>query len=187
MALVWHSIVAALQFAASKHRNQRRKDAALTPYINHPISLLHLLHNEANVTDPVVLAGALLHDTVEDTETTLAEIEALFGSAVAAVVAQVTDDKSQPQAVRKQQQIDHAATLCDRAKLVKLADKTCNLRDLAQSPPANWSRDRLLTYCQWSKQVVDQLRGIHPPLENLFDAAYEAAQASYQVSAENTP
>lgn len=171
-------VIDALQFAAQKHRQQRRKDAEATPYINHPIGLLHLLYHEAKVDDSVVLMGALLHDTVEDTDTTLAEIRTHFGEPVAAVVAQVTDDKSLPQATRKQLQIDHAATLCDRAKLVKLADKTHNLRDVAQSPPAGWSSERLTTYCDWCKQVVGQLRGIHPPLEALFDQAYAAAYAA---------
>ena len=122
--------------------------------------------------------GALLHDTVEDTDTTLAEIDAAFGKPVATVVAQVTDDKSLPKATRKQLQIEHAATLCDRAKLVKLADKIHNLRDVAQSPPVGWPPERLRSYCDWCKQVVDQLRGIHPHLEALFDQAYLSARAT---------
>ncbi|MEO1093533.1 MAG: HD domain-containing protein [Cyanobacteria bacterium J06638_28] len=173
----WSVVLKALQFAAHKHRHQRRKDSDSTPYINHPISLLHLLHNEAAITDAVVLAGALLHDTVEDTDTLLTEIEHVFGDDVAAVVAQVTDDKSLPKEVRKQLQIDHAASLCDRAKLVKLADKTCNLRDLAQSPPVGWSVERLNHYREWCRQVVDPLRGTHATLETLFDQAYAEAHA----------
>ncbi|MEM0981925.1 MAG: HD domain-containing protein [Cyanobacteria bacterium P01_H01_bin.58] len=176
----WSVVLKALQFAAHKHRHQRRKDPDSTPYINHPISLLHLLHNEAAITDSVVLAGALLHDTVEDTDTLLSEIEHVFGADVADVVAQVTDDKSLPKAVRKQLQIDHAAALCDRAKLVKLADKACNLRDLAQSPPAGWSPDRVIQYREWCRQVVDQLRGTHMTLEALFDQAYAEAHAVSQ-------
>ncbi|MEL6383168.1 MAG: HD domain-containing protein [Cyanobacteria bacterium J06626_18] len=173
------SVLNALQFAAWKHRQQRRKDAEATPYINHPIGLLHLLFREGQVTDPIVLMGALLHDTVEDTDTTVAEIRAHFGESVATVVAQVTDDKSLPKTTRKRLQIEHAVTLCDRAKLVKLADKIHNLRDLAQSPPADWPPERLRSYCDWCKQVIDQLRGIHPPLEVLFDQAYDAAYAAY--------
>lgn len=177
---MWSAVLKALSFAADKHRNQRRKDTDSTPYINHPISLLHLLYNEAAITDSVVLVGALLHDTVEDTDTPLIEIEHVFGADVATVVAQVTDDKSLPKAVRKQLQIDHAASLCDRAKLVKLADKTCNLRDLAQSPPADWSVERAALYCEWCHQVVDQLRGTHTTLEALFDRAYAEAHSAYQ-------
>ena len=172
-------VLQALHFAAHKHRQQRRKDIDATPYINHPIGLLHLLYHEANIADPVVLVGALLHDTVEDTDTTLAEIGANFGPKVAAVVAQVTDDKTLPKATRKRLQIDHAAALCERAKLVKLADKTHNLRDIVQSPPVSWSPQRLSTYCNWCKQVVDQMRGVHPQLEVLFDQAYADAYATY--------
>ncbi len=173
-------VLDALQFAAWKHRQQRRKDAEATPYINHPIGLLHLLFQEGQVADPIVLMAALLHDTVEDTDTSLTEIHDQFGAAVAAVVAQVTDDKSLPKATRKQLQIEHAPTLCDRAKLVKLADKIHNLRDLFHSPPADWSSERLRNYCAWCKQVVDQLRGVHPALEVLFDQAYAAAYMTCQ-------
>lgn len=173
----WSVVVSALQFAADRHLHQRRKDAAASPYINHPIALLHLLHQDMGVTDPVVLAGALLHDTVEDTETSLVELETYFGSEIAKVVAQVTDDKSLPKAVRKQHQVEHAGHLCDRAKLVKLADKICNLQDLIASPPAGWSVARCQEYCDWAKRVVDQLRGIHAGLEAQFDRVYDVAIA----------
>ncbi|MDB9524693.1 HD domain-containing protein [Oscillatoria sp. CS-180] len=168
-------VIDALHFAAYKHRYQRRKDVEQTPYINHPIELLRILFEDGGVRDPVVLVSALLHDTVEDTETTLEEIRSRFGADVAAVVEQVTDDKSQPQDVRKQLQIDHAADLSDRAKLVKLADKTANLRNVAQSPPPDWSLERRANYCNWGKRVVDEMRGIHSALEALFDETYEAA------------
>ncbi|MDA0268112.1 MAG: HD domain-containing protein [Cyanobacteria bacterium] len=171
----WSVVVTALQFAADRHCHQRRKDKAASPYINHPIALLHLLHQEAGVIDPVVLASALLHDTVEDTDTSLAELETRFGPEIAGVVAQVTDDKSLPKAVRKQHQVDHASSLCDRAKLVKLADKTANLRDLVASPPAGWSVTRCQDYCRWAKQVVDELRGTHQTLEAQFDQVYGEA------------
>ncbi len=177
----WSVVVAALQFAAERHRHQRRKDAAASPYINHPIALLHLLHQEAGVIDPVVLASALLHDTVEDTKTSVAELEACFGPEIAEVVAQVTDDKSLPKAVRKQHQVDHASSLCDRAKLVKLADKTANLRDLVVSPPAGWSVARRQGYCHWAKQVVDELRGTHNTLEEQFDQVYGEAIAQLPI------
>lgn len=176
-------VIDALQFAAVKHQHQRRKDAARTPYINHPITLLHVLQHTGQISDPVVLISALLHDTVEDTETTFDEITARFGEAVAAVVAQVTDDKSLPKAARKQHQVDHAAHLCDRAKLVKLADKIANLRDLVASPPADWPPQRCHDYCQWAKQVVDGLRGIHPGLEAEFERIYATAIAQFPALA----
>lgn len=168
-------VTAALRFAARKHRQQRRKDPEQTPYINHPIELLNILTNEAQVDDVIVLISALLHDTVEDTETTLAEIATRFSPEVATVIDQVTDDKSLPQATRKQLQVEHAASVSDRAKLVKLADKIANVRDMAIAPPLDWSLERQREYCDWGKRVVDQMRGTHAELEMLFDQAYAAA------------
>src|SRR3954453_22443163 len=125
------SILRALAFAAHKHRDQRRKDPEATPYINHPIAVAHLLANEAFVDDEAVLTAAILHDTIEDTATTGDELRAIFGDEVAALVGDLTDDKSLSKEQRKQLQITHASHVSPRARLVKLADKTCNLRDLA--------------------------------------------------------
>ncbi|MBE9063726.1 HD domain-containing protein [cf. Phormidesmis sp. LEGE 11477] len=169
---VSENFLKALDFAARKHRDQRRKDPEQTPYINHPIAVAHILWIEAGVSDEAVLMAALLHDTVEDTETTFEEIEQQFGQSVKEIVAEVTDDKSLPKAVRKQQQIDHAASLSDRAKLIKLADKTANLRNVAVSPPDGWSVTRIDDYVEWGKAVIDQIRGTHAKLESLFDQAY---------------
>ena len=165
-------VLQALAFAADRHRDQRRKDAAASPYINHPIALANVLVREGDVTDPAVLAAALLHDTVEDTQTTPAELRAAFGPAIAAIVEEVTDDKSLPKAERKRLQVEHAATMTREAKLVKLADKICNLRDMADHPPAKWDLARRREYFEWAKAVIDGLRGAHPKLEALFDAAY---------------
>lgn len=173
--------LAALAFAADKHRNQRRKNREATPYINHPIGLVNILWHEAGVQDPAVLIGALLHDTVEDTDTQFADLVTQFGPEVAHIVRQVTDDKSLPKAVRKQQQIEHAGQASDAAKLVKLADKIHNLRDLVNAPPEAWPLERRLEYCYWAKQVVDQVRGVHLPLEALFDQIYAQAVVLYSA------
>ncbi|KGS31138.1 HD domain-containing protein [Burkholderia pseudomallei] len=172
-----NKLVAAIAFAADKHRNQRRKDHEASPYINHPIVLANVLANEAGVEDERVLLAAVLHDTIEDTETTEQELLRLFGRDVADIVVEVTDDKSLPKAERKRLQVEHAAHISCRAKLVKLADKICNLRDIAKSPPADWSLARKREYFDWAKAVVDGLRGVHPGLEAIFDAAYEARPA----------
>ncbi len=168
-------IIAAIAFAAHKHRDQRRKDEAASPYINHPIALANVLTNEAGIDDEAVLIGAILHDTVEDTETTEQELVEAFGRTIADIVLEVTDDKNLPSAERKRLQIEHAATISRQAKLVKLADKICNLRDIAHSPPAGWSLQRKREYFDWAKAVVDNLRGVHPELERLFDHAYAAS------------
>ena len=162
-------LLKALAFAAEKHRNQRRKDREASPYINHPIALAHLLANAAGVEDPVVLCAAILHDTLEDTETTAAELDTLFGPRVTAIVLEVTDDKTLEKQVRKQRQIEHAPHLSPEAKLVKLADKICNLRDLSTSPPADWSPERKQAYFDWAVQVVAGLRGTHSGLEAVLD------------------
>lgn len=170
-------LVAAIAFAADKHRNQRRKDEEASPYINHPIALADVLANEAGVEDERVIVAAVLHDTVEDTETTEQELLRLFGKDVADIVMEVTDDKSLPKEERKRLQVEHASTISRRAKLVKLADKICNLRDIAQHPPADWSLERKQAYFDWAKSVVDPMRGVHPGLEAIFDTAYGARPA----------
>lgn len=121
-----------------------------------------------------VLIAAILHDTIEDTETSEQELVREFGQEIASIVMEVTDDKSLPKAERKQLQIDHAASISRRAKLVKLADKISILRDIAHSPPAGWSIDRKQQYFDWARAVVNGLRGVHPSLEHVFDEAYKA-------------
>lgn len=170
-------LLKALAFSAARHRDQRRKDAGASPYINHPIALADVLVNEGQVHDLIVLAAALLHDTIEDTETSAAEIEAAFGAKVLGVVLEVTDDKKLEKAERKRLQIEHAAHVSREAKLVKLADKICNLRDVAENPPANWSLERRREYFDWAKQVIDALRGAHPVLEAVFDRTYQKRPA----------
>lgn len=165
-------VLRVLDFAADKHRDQRRKDLPASPYINHPIELADVLCNEGGVCDTVVLCAAILHDTIEDTETTHGELVRHFGSEIADIVAEVTDDQTLPRDERKRLQVEHAAHASDRAKLVKLADKICNLRDMRTRPPAGWDLERRRDYFDWARAVVDNLRGIHPQLEALFDEAY---------------
>lgn len=169
-------LFSALAFAAAKHRDQRRKDAEASPYINHPIALGRVLTVEGGVADPVILVAAILHDTIEDTETTAEELRQTFGDEIAGVVLEVTDDKKLPKADRKRLQIEHAPHLSHRAKLVKLADKICNVRDIASSPPATWPLSRRQEYFEWAKQVVDGVRGSHPALERAFDEAYRQSR-----------
>jgi GTP diphosphokinase / guanosine-3',5'-bis(diphosphate) 3'-diphosphatase len=163
------AILKAASFAAEKHRDQRRKDAEGSPYINHPIALANVLANEGGVTDPEVIVAALLHDTIEDTETTADELRELFGNAVTGVVLEVTDDKSLPKVERKRLQVEHAARASPQAKLVKLADKICNLRDILSSPPSDWSVERQQEYFDWSARVVAGVRDVHPGLALVFD------------------
>ena len=160
----------ALAFAAEKHQHQRRKDIEAQPYINHPIAVASILANEGGIANPEILAGAILHDTIEDTETSRAELAELFGDRIATIVTEVTDNKSLPKAERKRLQVAHGPTLSHEAKLVKLADKISNLRDLAVSPPANWAATRKADYCDWAEQVVAGVRGQNARLDAVFDA-----------------
>lgn len=170
-------LLAAAAFAADKHRRQRRKDGDATPYINHPLAVAHLLAAVGGVTDPDVLAAALLHDTLEDTATTPAELDAAFGEPVRRLVEELTDDKGLPKAERKRLQEERAPHKSPGAALVKLADKACNVADLAACPPAGWPAERVREYLNWAERVVGRLPRVNPPLEAHFAAVLGAARA----------
>jgi GTP diphosphokinase / guanosine-3',5'-bis(diphosphate) 3'-diphosphatase len=159
------SILAAVHFAADKHRDQRRKDAEASPYINHPIEVAELLERVGGITDIATLQGALLHDTIEDTNTTPEELETVFGKEVRDIVEEVTDDQQLPKEERKRLQIEHAPHVSLKAKQIKLADKIANVRSVTEAPPAKWSLARRKEYLDWTEQVVAGLRGANPPLE----------------------
>ncbi|HVL56946.1 MAG TPA: HD domain-containing protein [Burkholderiaceae bacterium] len=166
--------VDAADFAAEKHRHQRRKGVERLPYINHPLALARVLAVEAGIDDTTVLVAAVLHDTVEDTATTGEELRERFGDEVAAIVLEVTDDKSLPSSERKRLQIEHAPSLSRHAKLVKYADKICNLRDMVLRPPKDWSLQRRQEYFDWAKAVIDGLGPATPELDAAFALAYAA-------------
>ncbi|NWW65287.1 MESH1 pyrophosphohydrolase, partial [Ifrita kowaldi] len=140
-------LLEAVDFAARKHKEQRRKDPEGTPYINHPI--------------------------VEDTDTTFSEIEQWFGAEVRRVVEEVTDDKTLPKTERKRLQVERAPVCSRRAKLVKLADKLYNLRDLNRCTPQGWSAERVQEYFRWAARVVSGLRGTSAALEGALQRLFE--------------
>jgi (p)ppGpp synthase/HD superfamily hydrolase len=161
----------AADFAARRHIDQRRKGRRGEPYVDHVLEVARLVAEAAGDEIDAVVA-ALLHDTVEDTGTTLTEVVEVFGERVAAIVAEVTDDKSLSKEERKRLQIVHAAQCSFPAKLVKLADKISNLRSLRADPPDCWTLARRRAYFDWAGAVVDAgLRGVNPQLEGWFDAA----------------
>ena len=172
------TLLQATRFAAEKHRFQRRKGADASPYINHPIEVADLLANIGGVTDLSTLVAAVLHDTVEDTETTPEEVEALFGAEVRALVAEVTDDKSLPKAERKRLQIEHAPSLSPHAKEIKIADKISNVLDITHNPPAGWSPKRKREYLEWADKVVAGCRGVNQGLDRWFDEVLRDARLS---------
>lgn len=170
------NLLRALAFASEKHRNQRRKDSEASPYINHPIAVATVLAAEVGVTDETILIAAILHDTVEDTETTLEELERQFGRDVRNLVAEVTDDKSLPKQARKDLQVEHASAASRGAKQIKVADKVCNIRDIATSPPVDWPVRRKQEYLEWASRVVQGCRGVNAALDAVFDTDLNRAR-----------
>jgi (p)ppGpp synthase/HD superfamily hydrolase len=162
----------ALDFAAKKHVNQRRKGEFKEPYINHLTEVALLLAEATEGKDTNLVIAGLLHDCIEDQEVTHQELTRLFGDDVANLVAEVTDDKSLHKQERKRLQAETAASKSERARLLKIADKTANLRSILHSPPEGWDDARKKEYFEWSKSVVDNCRGINPLLEQWFDEVY---------------
>src|SRR5918999_1871432 len=161
-------ILRAIDFAARKHRDQRRKDEEASPYINHPIAVSLLLAEIGGIADAEVLSGAILHDTLEDTDTTPEELEGAFGTRIRKLVEEVTDDKSLPRARRKELQVDHACQLSPDAVLIKLGDKISNVLDVTHSPPANWNIQRRREYLDWAEAVVKNCPRVNAALEQHF-------------------
>ncbi|NNE68066.1 MAG: bifunctional (p)ppGpp synthetase/guanosine-3',5'-bis(diphosphate) 3'-pyrophosphohydrolase [Pyrinomonadaceae bacterium] len=162
-------IITAANFAAKKHSGQMRKGKASEPYINHPIEVARLISDVGGITDADIIAAAILHDTVEDTDTSLDDLTEVFGVRTAKIVGEVTDDTSLPKVERKRLQVEHAPKLSVDAKIVKLADKISNIDDIVTNPPEGWSDERRLEYVRWGEDVVAGLRGINQSLEEMFD------------------
>jgi (p)ppGpp synthase/HD superfamily hydrolase len=161
----------AYHFAAVRHTNQRRKGKAGEPYINHLTEVAELVAGATGGEDLDLIIAAVLHDTIEDTGTTRAELEREFGPNVAGWVSEVTDDKTLSKGDRKRLQVEHAPHLTWGAKIIKLADKTANLHSLKKSPPEKWPADQVADYLNWSKKVVAGIRGTNAWLEERFDEA----------------
>ncbi len=161
----------ALHFAAGKHRGQRRKDSYASPYINHPIQVAELIARAGRVSDLATLQAAILHDTLEDTETTFEELKGRFGGEVAEIVKEVTDEKGLRNETRKRLQVEHAPHLSSKAKHIKIADKLSNIVAVTHTPPKGWSKKRRLEYLDWSEKVVAGCRGTNEKLEARYDEA----------------
>ncbi|MGO9742399.1 MAG: HD domain-containing protein [Roseiarcus sp.] len=172
------AIMRAADFAARKHTHQRRKGELAEPYLNHLVEVADLAA-EATDGQPEIVAAALLHDAVEDQGVTLDEIAATFGAPVASLVAEVSDDTSLPKAERKRLQIEHAAEKSPGACVIKLADKTSNLRAIASSPP-RWSIERKRDYIDWASAVVARLPIRPAGLLAQFDEAVHRARQSLE-------
>lgn len=168
----------AVSFAAERHKKQTRKGLGKIPYINHPIQVAKLLSDFGEEEDELIIS-ALLHDVIEDTTKDDNEIKQLsniilnkFGEIVLQTVLEVSDNKSLPVEERKRLQVVHTPKLSDRAKKLKIADKICNIIDIKNDPPVNWSSERKLAYLDWSKQVVSGAKGLNIKLDQYFDQVY---------------
>ena len=164
----------AADFAAERHKDQRRKGSGQVPYINHLADVACLLATATKGADAELVAAGWLHDTVEDTATKPAELTASFGEDVASLVAEVTDDKSLPKAERKRLQVEKTPGKTARAKMIKLADLTSNLREL----PDDWEMARIQEYFEWADKVAAGCRGINPELERAFDSVAASGKAA---------
>ena len=172
------SLLAALKFAADKHSRQRRKDLESTPYINHPIAVAEVLSRIGGITDLPTLQAAILHDTIEDTETSAQELEDYFGREVRLLVQELTDDKSLPKLERKRLQVEHAPNLSTPAKLIKIGDKICNVGEITATQPAEWPLQRKLEYLDWAERVVSNCRDCNLNLGKHFDAVLKKSRDS---------
>ena len=161
-------ILKAAHFAAKKHRDQRRKDKHASPYIIHPISVALEISQIGGVDDPEILAAALLHDTLEDTDTKPEELEAKFGKKVCEYVLDVTDDKTLPKDERKRRQIEHAKKISKGAALIKLGDKISNVTDVINNPPEDWDINRRKEYLDWAEKVIENCPKVNDRMENKF-------------------
>jgi len=169
----------ALAFAADRHKGQTRKGLSKTPYINHPIGVAKLL-SQYGEDDKDLLIAALLHDVIEDTTKNKQEVKEIsdiileqFGEDVLLYVLEVSDNKSLPVEERKRLQVEHTPNISDCAKKIKIADKICNILDIKNDPPKDWSQERKLTYLDWAKQVVEGAKGLNKELDNYFDQVYQ--------------
>ena len=174
------TILQAAVFAAEKHKFQTRK-ADGSSYIVHPLGVADTL-TKAGITDDNVIIAAILHDTVEDTDTTIEELKELFGDKIASIVDEVTDDKSLGKGECKRAQIEHVRHISVSAKLVKLADKLYNCLDLLRLPPPSWDYKRVQGYIVWSKAVLSSARGINTYLDEAHDAIY--AEGTFTIGGE---
>lgn len=168
-------VARAFDFVARKHVSQRRKGTSEEPYINHLIEVAHLLAEATDGADTVLVMAGALHDVIEDTDVTADELARVFGAEITALVLEVTDDEALSYAERKRRQVETAPHISARAKLIKLADKTSNLRSLVASPPKQWDEARRREYARWSREVAVHCFGVNAALDRAFDDAYQAA------------
>jgi guanosine-3',5'-bis(diphosphate) 3'-pyrophosphohydrolase len=168
----------AADFAARRHSGMQRKGRGNEPYVNHLAEVANLLSAATEGADAELVAAGWLHDTIEDTETTREELAGIFGERVAALVVEVTDDMTLPKPERRQRQIADAPKKSPGAKLIKVADKTNNLRARIMPGPNQDERQELIAYLNWAEKVVAGCRGVNAMLDRIFDETANAARST---------
>lgn len=167
----------AAEFAARRHNGMARKGRGQEPYVNHLAEVANLLATATDGADAELVAAGWLHDTIEDTDTTRAELAQRFSERVASLVAECTDDMSLPKPERRRLQVLEAPKKSAGAKLIKIADKISNTAGRIQTDLTAEERDDLADYTAWATQVVAGCRGGNAWLDEKFDDAVKAARA----------
>jgi len=168
-------LLKALNFAAQKHKNQKRKGGKETsPYINHLIEVAYLIEDTGRYKDEATLCAAVLHDTVEDVGVTFEELKENFNEEIANLVIECTDDKTLPKSERKKFQVEHTKTISFKAQNIKIADKISNISGITTlNKPQSWDDIRVISYLEWTKEVVDTVKNCNEGLYKLFLKTYE--------------
>lgn len=172
----------ALNFAALRHRRQRRKGTRGAPYVNHLIEVAHVLSSHG-LQDTHLLCAAILHDAIEDTDVTAEEIRQRFGNRITSIVLEVTDDPTLAKWKQKLTQIETAGQMSEPAQNLRVADKISNLRGILTSPPKNWSIERKIAYYAWAQKVVDECHRADDGLRRTFNTVHETGGAALLVKA----
>jgi guanosine-3',5'-bis(diphosphate) 3'-pyrophosphohydrolase len=173
-------LLTAVDFAADKHKFQRRKGQnEMIPYINHPLQIARLIAEHYGTQNTDLLVAAILHDIIEDTETTPEEIEEKFGSHVKDIVLEVSDDKNLNKADRKRLQVENSPRISGEGKIIKLADKICNVKDITAFPPKGWDNERIIEYIRWSRSVINGVKGVNKKMEEIFERVSNEAEEKY--------
>lgn len=170
----------ALNFAALRHRWQRRKGERGAPYVNHLIEVANILASHG-LEDTDLLCAAVLHDTIEDTDASADEIRQRFGARITSIVLEVTDDDQLPKWEQKLRQVEMAPEMSVPAQNLRVADKISNLRGILTSPPADWSLERKIAYYAWARKVVDGCNRADTGLRRTFYTVHETGSAALQM------
>ena len=169
-------------FAFKKHYGQVRPNKKKEPKTIH-INQVAALVKKAKGSS-IAIAAAYLHDTVEDTDTTLEEIREIFGDEVCILVNELTDPpefESMELSIRKQKQADRIQNAHNDTKVVKIAEQISNVASVYTDPPVDWDSETCLKYAMGAKKIVDCCRGANQYLEDKFNIICMLCITKYSV------